>query len=249
MPKPKSSPSRDQHGISMPLQLMVQNALRHYRIALTKLMPEGQSANAAAEHTGLLSGSDAQMALLIHRDCAAVHLAAAHVALDTTSSGSGVRADTTVSVAMADFVRALDELAATAPLFDQRSASFASSSGGSGGSGGGGGIGEQGVDIDAAEQHLEAIWSMLLFALRSILKIGSSAAKSAAQGQKKHTLLTPAQGKLFRDLYLMALQCSRATGESGPAARVEMLQRKTPALVRIGSKLARVGWRRGAEPR
>ena len=223
-----------QHGLSMPLQLMVQNAVRHYQRALTYFAPPDTAGNETqgVNDNHMMKAADARMGLLVHRDCAAVYLASAHVALNAVSGATattGVGTDTTTSVAMADFVRALDELAATSAYFNRRLAALAPRQTGESASYH---ESDDGKDttcgmIDTLQSLVDSVWTMLLFALRSILKLAKSSAAEASSSRtpqrpkrKQHSLLAPAQARLFRELYLTALQSSRgmSDGRGGGAA-------------------------------
>jgi len=174
---------------SMPVQIMVQNALKHYRQSLRYF------GNIAASLP--VDNPDYSMIFLIHRDTAALHVAAACYALEqSTLSQRTSGPDHGSAVAMADLVRALDEVTEVVPFFRKC-------------------VQSSGLVAVVADQ-LQSVWKILNFSLRTIVKIGQTSKLAVPKKQKQ--LLTDEQAKLFRMMYLQTLQCEfgRQANSSSP---------------------------------
>ena len=217
---------------TMPLRLMYQNALAHHRHSLgffVELHQQWRSKLAWRHDRAIALNPDHSMLFLLHRDSAALHLAAAnHVTSsdDTKARGSFTDADTpNASVAMAFFVRALDELAATAKYFEDCFVLDDSKLCLRGGS----------PSINTLYTQLESVWRLLLFVLRSVVKVASTG---------PIRLVSAEQAASFRSIYLTALQnqCSgNQCGSNGESiASIAALRRAVLALQAIGNQIATI---------
>lgn len=245
---------------TMPLRLMYQNALAHHRHSLGFFVELHQQwCVQRAQHQPARPGGgktaaalplhpDHSMLFLLHRDSAALHLAAANHATSSDDDakvrvrGSNFtdtdtpNANATASVAMAFFVRALDELAATAQYFDDCFVLGDSKLRLRGGS----------PSIGTLLAQLDSVWRLLLYALRSVVKLASTAGPAMR-------LVSAEQAASFRSLYLTALQsqCSGGGGVRGGVgegrgsndetiASIAALRRAVSALQAIGNQIATI---------